>query len=356
MENSERHGLIAGGNWIMDQIKIIDQYPHQDGLANIVDQSLGNGGSPYNILKNLSKLEAGFPLYGVGLIGDDIHGQAILKDCLQHGIDTTDLKITQEAPTAFSDVMSVKKTGRRTFFHFRGANAYLTDEDFPLKQSTAKILHLGYLLLLDKLDISDAQGRTKASHLFEKAQSLGFKTSLDIVSESSERFTQVVPSTLPYTNYLFLNEFEAGKIVEMDLDVAASLSSSTVNLDLCRFKEASDRLFAMGVLEWVFIHCPHGVMAFHANGDHYLQGSLMLPDNLIVSTSGAGDAFTAGVLLFLHDQKPIQECLKMGIYTAAASLLKPGCSEGVLPKDQTIAWAKQWAFREIKETAKLTDF
>ena len=33
---SERRGILAGGNWIVDRPKIIDVYPVQDSLANIL--------------------------------------------------------------------------------------------------------------------------------------------------------------------------------------------------------------------------------------------------------------------------------------------------------------------------------
>ena len=31
----ERRGILAGGNWIIDQVKIIDVYPGHEQLANI---------------------------------------------------------------------------------------------------------------------------------------------------------------------------------------------------------------------------------------------------------------------------------------------------------------------------------
>ena len=76
-----RSGILAGGNWIIDQVKIIDVYPKHEQLANIYDQSQGTGGSPYNVLLDLAKMEAPFPLEGAGLVGQDSLGQYILEDC-----------------------------------------------------------------------------------------------------------------------------------------------------------------------------------------------------------------------------------------------------------------------------------
>jgi len=44
---SERRGILAGGNWIVDRPKIIDVYPVQDSLANILRETSSNGGTPY---------------------------------------------------------------------------------------------------------------------------------------------------------------------------------------------------------------------------------------------------------------------------------------------------------------------
>ena len=61
-----RSGIIAGGNWIVDHLKIIDAWPTQDALASILAESSGNGGSAYNVLKDLALLGAPFPLTGIG--------------------------------------------------------------------------------------------------------------------------------------------------------------------------------------------------------------------------------------------------------------------------------------------------
>ena len=53
-----RSGILAGGNWIIDQVKIIDVYPKHEQLANIYGQSQGTGGSPYNVLLDLAKMGA----------------------------------------------------------------------------------------------------------------------------------------------------------------------------------------------------------------------------------------------------------------------------------------------------------
>src|SRR5947199_10863944 len=85
--SSVRRGVLGGGNWIIDQVKLVDVFPQREQLANIRSQSPGTGGAPYNVLLDLAKLEVDFPLVGAGLVGKDAFGDSILEDCRKHKID-----------------------------------------------------------------------------------------------------------------------------------------------------------------------------------------------------------------------------------------------------------------------------
>ena len=90
--SSSRHGLLAGGNWIIDQVKLIDVYPQREQLANIRRQCQGTGGAPYNVLVGLARLGCGFPLFGAGLIGKDALGELIFEECRKLKIDARALR------------------------------------------------------------------------------------------------------------------------------------------------------------------------------------------------------------------------------------------------------------------------
>src|SRR6266478_8814597 len=165
-----RCGLLAGGNWIIDQVKLIDVYPQPEQLGNIRGQAQGTGGAPYNVLIDLAKSGASFPLLGAGLVGQDDLGRQILRDCRNHKIDVKYLRSTSKAPTSYTDVMTEQGHGRRTFFHARGANALWRGYDLDFKKTRPRIFHLGYLLLLDALDEPDAKFGTRAARLLAAAQ------------------------------------------------------------------------------------------------------------------------------------------------------------------------------------------
>src|SRR5215467_5324900 len=94
-------GIMAGGNWIIDQVKIIDVYPKPEQLGNIHGQSEGTGGAPFNVLMGLARSKAPFPLFGAGLVGKDALGAEILSICRKHGIDTRHITSTERAPTSY---------------------------------------------------------------------------------------------------------------------------------------------------------------------------------------------------------------------------------------------------------------
>ena len=316
-----RSGILAGGNWIVDHVKMLDGWPPQDALANILSESWANGGSPYNILKDLAKLGAPFPLSAAGLVGDDADGQRIVSDCREHGIETTQLQRIPDAPTSYSDVMTDSKTGRRTFFHQRGANALLGPEHFDFGSCSARIFHLGYLLLLDRLD-EIVEGKPRFCEVLARARAAGLITSVDCVSENGNRFQAVVRPVLSEVDWLFVNDFEAERITGIALRESGQISRLKV-------EAAAADLLRGGVRQWVIVHFPEAAYAVGRSGEECWQPSLKIPEGAIKGTAGAGDAFASGVLYGLHENWPMRDALRLGVCAAASSLFHPTCSEGV---------------------------
>lgn len=334
---STRKGILAAGNWIVDQVKITDVYPTQDALANILTESRCNGGGPFNVLKDLALMKAPFPLEGAGLIGDDDAGKWILRECAAFGIGTSGLNSTDKAPTSYTDVMTVRDTGRRTFFHQRGTNALLGPEHFDLATSGARIFHLAYLLLLDRLDAPVPGGSTAGAALLASARKAGFLTSVDVVSEDSDRFAGIVNAALPEVDFCFVNEFEAQRTTGIPLRDGERLLRENLSL-------AARRLLDAGVRGAVFLHFPEGAAAFTPGGGEFHQSSLRLPEGWIRGTVGAGDAFAAGVLFALHEGETPARALLYGVCAAAASLSDPTTSNGMKPLPECLGLADRFGF------------
>jgi sugar/nucleoside kinase (ribokinase family) len=337
--SSRRRGILAAGNWIIDQVKLIDVYPQREQLGNILSQSEGTGGSPFNVLVDLARLGVPFPLFGAGLVGKDVFGQKVLDICKENKIDTKSIGVSNKAPTSYTDVMTEKDNGRRTFFHCRGANAFWDGSELNFSRAKARIFHLGYLLLLDALDAPDAKFGTKAARLLAGAQAAGIKTSVDVVSEDSDRFAKIVNPALKFVDYCILNEIEAGKTTGF------KIRQPDGKLDTVALRHAAGALLQQGVKEIVVIHFPEGGFARTRQGDDYWQPSLKLSPKFITGTAGAGDAFCAGALYGLHEGWDLQRCLFTGVCVAAASLSDPTCTDGVRSLSACLSLAKKFGVR-----------
>lgn len=342
MNRPERKGMLVAGSWILDKIQVIDGFPAEQSLVNIMDSYVSNGGSAYNVLMALTRLSAPFPLEALGLLGDDEDGRHIIEDCRRHGINADKLHTTGQAPTSHTIVMSVKESGRCTFLHYRGANALLNEDYFDLALSNAKMFHLGYLLLLDQLDEIVPGKGTGASRILKQAKEAGMLTSVDLVSEHSDRFAKIIPYALPYIDHLFLNEYEAAKLSGIDL---WERDENDRFIQQCRL--AAKAIFKMGLRQYIFIHFPKGVIAIHKEGQEIIQPGLHIPEHLVKGTNGAGDALAAGVLFGIHECWPLKEALKLGVCTAASCLFHVTCSEGILPYKQCLAMADQFGYSNL---------
>lgn len=339
-------GLLAGGNWIIDAVKIIDVYPSPEQLTNIRSQTFGTGGAPYNVLMDLAKSGAPFPLYGAGLVGEDALGEQILRTCKENHIDTRHIEKTAKEPTSFTDVMTEQGSGRRTFFHARGANALWRGANLDFTKFHPRIFHLGYLLLLDALDEPDPKFGTKAAKLLAQAQDAGIKTSVDVVSEDSDRFPKIVNPALKHVDYCILNEIEAGKTTGF------KVRQPDGKLDTVALRHSAGALLQQGVRELVVIHFAEGAFARTRKGEDFWQSSLKLPPNYIAGTAGAGDAFCAGVLLGLHEGWDLPRCLLTGVCLAAASLSEAPCTSGVKSLNTSLALAKKFGIRPPLDQAE----
>lgn len=320
-----RNGIIAAGSWLVDTVKFIEKYPSSGNLVTIEKIEKGLGGCAHNVLVDLARLSANIPLYAGGCIGTDANGDFVMSEIHRYGIDDRYMYRLEDIPTSYTDVMSeIHGNSSRTFFHFRGANACFSRSHILPINVPARIFHLGYLLLLDELDKADEQYGIKAARVLKELQEKGYRTSVDVVSEESDRFRKILLPCLPYIDYLIINEVEAGACCGLPLrDSQGMLLPDNV-------KAASASLLQEGVNQVCAIHFPEGGYARNKQGEAYLIPSIPVEKNEIVSTVGAGDAFCAGMLYALHENLPLQEALILA-NTAARFNLYHATSTGGAP-------------------------
>ncbi len=167
------------------------------------------------------------------------------------------------------------------------------------------------------------KGRTNASQkVLEHVSKLGFMTIGDLVSNETLDFPTVVNPSLPHLDYLLLNEFELGRLTATSLVSAPGCAYS-------RLESCAREVLGRGVRVGVVAHFPKGAICVTREGPMLFQPSVRLPNQMICGTAGAGDAFSAGFVLGLHDGWELQHCLELGVRSSPLSLRDVTCSASI---------------------------
>lgn len=310
-----RRGIVAAGSWICDVVKFIDCYPAACNLTTIKRIERGLGGCAHNVLADLAALKTELPLYAGGIVGCDSLGDHIMDEVKRMGIDHRYMLRTDKADTSYTDVMSeIGGSATRTFFHYCGTNALLAAEDILAIDTPAKIFHLGYLLLLDRLEEADEEYGIVAARVLAELQRKGYKTSVDVVSEQGDRFVNIITPCLPYVDYLIINEIEAGASCRMEV------RNDNGEILLDEVAKAAHQLLDKGVGGACIVHFPEGGYALNSRGEEIFVPSDRVPSSEVVSSVGAGDAFCAGALYALHEDYPLGDVVRFANTSARFNL------------------------------------
>lgn len=309
----DARGFICAGCWTLDRIKLIDTWPDQEALSRIQSVDQLGGGSAHNVGIDLRQLDPAMPVATIGMLGDDEDGAFLFQQAASHGLDTRQLLRTAERATSYTDVMSVRSTGKRTFFHYPGANDLLTPAHFDFTDHRARILHLGLLSLHAKLDSPTSDGSNGWADILKNAKAHGLNTSIEMVSIEHERNRTIALPCLEWLDYLIVNDHEIGSIAGID-----TLDNGKTCIDQCVL--AARRALAMGNMKLVAVHYPSGALCITRDGQELMSSSLKMPQSLVVSSVGAGDAFVAGFLYGMHESWTIMASMELAHIAAAASL------------------------------------
>ncbi len=324
----ERKGIALVGNILTDNVKMVESYPDKGMLSTITSESLAVGGCVPNTGIDIAKLDDKIEVYAYGKVGGDYKGEFVVSEMKKAGVNTDGVIVSKTAPTSYSDVITVEGTGERTFFHNRGANKEFCIDDIDLSKLNCKMLHAGYIMLLDSFDKLNADGTTDMSKLLKRARALGIKTSVDLVSESSGNFSKVIKATLPHCDFVIINEIEAGLIVGIS---PRNDKGELIDENLRRI---AVKLMALGVNEKVVIHCPEKGCCLDKNGEYTAVGSIKLRKGFIKGSVGAGDAFCAGALYSIYNGYTDRQMLEFANLVAINCLSEKDSVSGVRSKER----------------------
>lgn len=313
-----RCGIALAGSLLVDKLNEISAYPAEGELTKILSVFRAVGGCVPNTGIDIKRVDPTITVKAIGKIGNDGEGAFLVNTLKENGVDTSLIK-AGDMPTSFTDVMSV--TGvQRTFFTYPGACSDFGFEDIDFDSLDVKMLHLGYFLLLDKIDNGDGK------RILQKAQEMGIKTSIDLVSENSDRYS-LVADCLKYVDNVIINEHEAGMIT--------GIEPKRENLE-----EIARKLKQMGVNERVIIHMPELGVCLSDNG-YFEIPSFKLPKGFIKGKTGAGDAFCAGALIGIYRDLDEISILTLANKSATASLSAPDAISGMVSESEIDVMLKE---------------
>jgi sugar/nucleoside kinase (ribokinase family) len=256
------------------------------------------------------------------------------------GIDMSGVITVKDTVTSFTDVMSDLSSNERTFFQANGANSDFGPEDIDFDNLNADIFHIGYALLLDKFDKPDAEYGTVMARTLAKVSEKGIKTSIDVVSEQSDRFVKVVTPCLPHCDYLIFNEVEASMVTGIEVRGEDGKISQT------QMKMVINELFDKGVREVICIHAPEGGWYARKGDAVYFLPSLNLTKDMIKGKVGAGDAFCAGMLYSLYREFDPEYSLRVAGAAAGCNLTEKNSIDGLRSFDKMMEFEAEIGYEQ----------
>ncbi len=333
-------GIAVAGNLIHDYVKTIDAYPEKGMLSDIISTSRCVGGCAANTAADLAMLDPSVRIMSIGMVGDDENGRFIIETLKSRGVDISLINTAAGIETSFTDVMTVRGSGERTFFYAGGANSRFGISDLRFDSFQADIFHIGYALLLDSFDAEDPEFGTAMARALFCAKQRGMETSMDMVSKDRGRVPGVVLPCLKYCDDLIINEIEASIVCK------APARDETGKLIMKNLKEMCSRLTQHGVIKRVVIHAPELCCMMDKSG-FYFMPSLDLPEGYIKGTVGAGDAFCAGVLYSIYKEYDPEYSLRVASCAGAACLSEENSIDGMMPLEDIMKLESKFSRKAV---------
>jgi sugar/nucleoside kinase (ribokinase family) len=298
--------VVCAGLVVADHVSPpLDHLPRSGELIAVDNLVLNIGGGAANTAVDLSRL--GVRAAICARVGTDIFGRFATETLHSRGIDCTSLKLDPSLPTSQTLILNVRGEDRR-FIHTVGANTgfVAADLDAVLK-CPPRVLHIGYFLILPNLDAHELAER------FLRARAAGTLTVLDVATPGPGQYLDRLKVVLPHTDIFVPNADEAELILG--------------ETDPVRQARAFHELGARRV---VITRGDRGVISVSESA----QLRVGVYPVSYVDGSGGGDAFNAGYILGLLEDRPEIECLKLASAVGASCVRALGTTEGIFSREE----------------------
>jgi len=281
-------------------IKPVTELPEPNTLLLIDACELHNGGGVSNTGNALGRL--GIRTAALGRMGCDGFATFLEGVLADHDIYTGSIVRDEQLNTS-STIVMVAPDGERAFYHYIGANARfcLDDIDWDVVGASTYV-HVAYPSLLPGLD------GEPTVELMKKARSLGAKTSVDPVRNINLDWGAFMKPYFPHMD-VFLPSY----------DEAVDISGLTEPSDIAR------SFLDQGV---GFVGIKMGEEGCYLNNG---RAEVSLPSFQVepVDTTGAGDAWVAGVLTGLVKGWDLDRTARFANAMGGVVCLAMGASTGV---------------------------
>jgi sugar/nucleoside kinase (ribokinase family) len=300
--------VLSLGIFVVDVIaRPIDRFPERGKLELFNELEMHTGGCANNTAIGLARL--GISVGTMGKIGQDGFGDFVLRTLNENGVDTQGIVRDTKANTSFTFVM-VASDGERTFFHYMGANAALSEADINLDLVKAcKVLHVAGSLLMPSFD-----GEPTAN-ILRQAKAAGVTTSLDTVWDATGRWLKTLEPCLPYVD-IFLPSIEEAKQLtghQSPPEIAQFLMDYGIQTVGLKMGERGSYVRTKG--EELYIP------AYKVN---------------VVDATGAGDAYVAGFLAGTVMGWDLKRTAELAAATGAACVTAIGTTAGIKNLEETL--------------------
>nr|MBI2904757.1 sugar kinase [Chloroflexota bacterium] len=260
--------VIVLGDINADVLMPVPAYPAV-GEEALTDQIIiSAGGSAANTAVTLARF--GLRTRLVGRVGRDAWAEAALTALTDAGVDTTAVQRDVEIGTGFTFI-SITPDGERTMFGYRGANTRTMASGIaePLFVNAA-LLHLsGYAFM-------QAPQRQAAWRAIQLAETHGVPISLDTALSPALRLADEMRALLPRLTICVLGRSEAEALVGPGSPETAAAALRRAGVEIVGLKLGRD-----------------GCLLANESGTARLPAF----GAQVVDTTGAGDAFSAGMAL-----------------------------------------------------------
>ncbi len=197
-------------------------------------------------------------------------------------MDVKALRIDPRRATSQTLIVNVRGEDRR-FIHSVGANLEFTSADIDqVLDPLTRVLHIGYFLILPELDAGGLAER------FARARKSGTRTLLDVATPGPGNYLEALRTVLPHTDVFVPNTDEATLILGEEDPVRQA------------------RIFHdMGARRVVITRGDRGLIS--VSDEQGLRVGAYPVD--FVDGSGGGDAFNAGYIVGLLEDRSELDCL-----------------------------------------------